>query len=459
MNFKKINSRINDMFNKGEFDNDFINTKLSDDSLKKLYGYQILHVYNLISCLKKTNVIIDGSSTGTGKTYTTLCVCKELELNPIIICPKSILNIWQTACEYFDIKPLAIVNYETIKLGEIYSDDLCKRIKAPFLNLNDSSIKYEWELEKNTVIIFDEAHKCKNKNTLNGKLLLSVKNKCKIILLSATLSDTIDNFLLFGYMLDFYPTLSRGKNWIKAIIHEDQNRLIDKKISTLNKYIYPDKGSRMNIEDLGDKFPKNQITADCYMVDKADEINSYYQEIKKAYENNELVPILRARQKIELLKVQIFIEQTLKYLEYGKSVTIFVNFIETFDALSKQLKLNNIEYAKVHGKQETDRDNEIDKFMSNQVKVIICTIQTGSIGINLHDTTGRFPRVSLISPSFSSVDLIQTLGRIYRTGIQTPVLQKIIYCANTYEKIICQKVKQKLNFINYLSDEDLIHFL
>lgn len=73
-------------------------------------------------------------------------------------------------------------------------------------------------------------------------------------------------------------------------------------------------------------------------------------------------------------------------------------------------------------------------------------------------TSGFHPRVSLISPSFSSVDLVQTLGRIYRIGINTPVLQKIIFCANTYEKYICQKVKQKINFINYISDEDLVCF-
>lgn len=454
------------MFDRGEFDNDFINTNLSKNSLKRLYEYQILHVYNLISCLKKIDVVIDGSSTGTGKTYTTACVCKELGLDPIIICPKSIISIWKGTCEYFDVKPIAIINYETIRSGQMY-DESGKRMNASFLNVNKNgkSIDFKWNFGKNNniVLIFDEAHRCKNKSSLNGKLLLSAKNMCKVMMLSATISDTVDNFPVFGYMLGFYSTLAKGKSWIKNIIREDKNRLVNTKVSTLNRYIFPHKGSRMNIEDLGDKFPKNQITADCYTIDSAacKEIDLHYKKIKQAYENRdgkELVAILRCRQKIEILKVPILFEQTQKYLEYNKSVVIFVNFVETLQILSKMFTDDNIEHATIHGKQNEERGTEINRFQTNMVKVIICMIQAGSVGISLHDTSGSHPRISLISPSFSSVDLVQSLGRIYRTGIVAPVLQKIIFCADTYEKTICQKVKQKLNFINYLSDEDLIHF-
>jgi SNF2 family DNA or RNA helicase len=465
MNFKKINSRVTEMFDKGEFDSDFVNTSVSSENIKRLYEYQILHVYNLIASLKKNDVIIDGSSTGTGKTYTAACVCSELKLQPLIICPKSIINIWQGTCDYFNVKPLAIVNYETIKLGQVYDKD-GKRVTAPYLNINKNNkgAPFEWKFKPNqkVVMIFDEAHKCKNKSSLNGKLLVSAKGACKIMMLSATLSDTIDNFSVFGFMLSLYSKIERGRNWIKSIIREDKNKLVNTRSSTLNKYLFPQKGSRMNIEDLGDKFPKNQITADCYTIESGSqkEIDKQYNKIRGMYKSNEreIVAILRCRQQIELLKVPILFEQAQKYLESNKSVVIFVNFTDTLESLAKLFADNGVEHATIRGGQNEERDHEINKFQTNVVRVIICMVQAGSIGLSLHDTTGFNPRVSLISPSFSSIDLIQTLGRIYRAGIVAPVLQRIIFCANTFEVSICQRIKQKLNFINYLSDEDLIHF-
>jgi len=468
MNFKKINERIEDMFERGEFDTDFIETNINKINLKKLYDYQILHVYNLITCLKKINVVIDGSSTGTGKTYTTACVCKELRLQPVIICPKSIMNIWRITCDYFDVKPLAIVNYETIRSGQMY-DEYGKRVDSEFLKMTKvgKKIEYKWDFGQNTkrtVIVFDEAHRCKNKNSINGQLLLSTKNVCKTMLLSATISDTVDNFTLFGYLLGFYKTLAGGRNWAKNIEKEDKNRLVENSISTLNKYLFPHKGSRMNVEDLGESFPKNNISVDSYTIDKAStkKIDDMYIDIREKYKDSdgkELVVINKARQTIELLKVPILYEQTEKYLENNKSVAIFVNFTDTLNTLSKLFTENNIKHAVIHGKQTSDeREIEINKFQTNTVRVIICMITAGSVGISLHDTSGMHGRVSLICPSFSSTDLIQTLGRIYRTGIIQPVLQKIIYCADTYEDVICRKVKEKIKFINYLSDEDLVCF-
>lgn len=462
MNFRKINARVNDMFEKGEFDNDFINTTISKENLRKLYDYQILHTYNIITCLKKTDVVLDGSSTGLGKSYTTACACKELKYEPVIICPKSIMNIWISVCDYFGLKTVAIVNYETIRSGQIY-DSLGKRIDSPFLQVNkvNNTIEYKWNLDKKkNIIIFDEAHKCKNKNSQNGKLLLSTKNICKTILLSATLADTAENFIVFGYMLGLYSKLSQANNWISNIIKEDRNRLIGKKTSTLSKYLFPDKGSRMNIEDLGDKLPKNQIMADCYDLDKnaRRDIDKQYDIIKQMYKSDgaELVAIQKSREKIELYKVPILFDQIQKYLENNKSVVVFVNFTQTLTTLSKLLSDNKTEFATIHGKQQVDeRDIEINKFQTNTVRVILCMMQVGSLGINLQDTSGKHQRVSLICPSFSSVDLIQALGRIYRNGIATPVLQKIIFAANTYEQIICDKVRQKLKFINNLCDEDL----
>lgn len=96
-----------------------------------------------------------------------------------------------------------------------------------------------------------------------------------------------------------------------------------------------------------------------------------------------------------------------------------------------------------------------DKFQNNETNLILCTHETGGCGNDLHDLHGK-PRVALISPSFSILELKQTTGRIHRVGAKTPSLQRIIYCANTCEEVICNRLNEKNDFLDKLNDDDLV---
>lgn len=476
MNYKKIEKRVQSMFDNCELDNDIISTKISKENVQRLMDYQIVHTLNLLISFIKNQVVLDGSSTGTGKTYTSICVCKELGLRPLIICPLSITSVWKSVCDYFDVHPIAIVNYEMIRTGKIKTkikdqikfDENDKNNENNENNKNNDldkilkivDGKYEWNFSKNTLVIMDEVHKCKNKNSLNGQLLISLKNKVKLLMLSATVADKPENFNVFGYMLGFYKNISKSRNWISSIIRDDNNRL-DLKTSTLYEKLYPEKGARMSMDDIGIKFPKNHISVTCYTLNEKDqqEINAYYQHIQNKKElNNEhlsVTTILKCRQKIEFLKISIIVELIKKYLEIGKSIVVFVNFLNTLNGLEKVLKRTGLEYSSVQGGQSLEqRDIEINKFQANNTRIIICTMQSGSQSISLHDIHGNAPRVSLILPSFSSIDLIQAFGRIYRVGLKTPAIQKIILCDDVYEKLICEKIKEKLQFNIKLAEND-----
>lgn len=458
----KVSERIMDIFNNKFLDDDFENVKIKYEIKRLLYNYQHLHVFNLVTAIKNNNIAIDGSATGTGKTYTSIAVCKQLNLDPIIICAKSTRSNWKLVCNKFKVNPICIVNYELIRNCKIYDSDGNKK-DSEFVFKNEKK-KFCWEVEKpkKTIIIYDEAHKCKNNKSQLGKLFVSSKHQCKILMLSATLCDKLDDFAVFGYMLGLYNKVLLGRNWIKGILRNDTKRIGSHKYSSLSDSLFPDKGSRMMLEDIGSDFPKNQIIANCYDIDEKDieVMNSKLNKLKKYYgTKDKLVEISDARQEIEKLKIPILLEEIIKYNEMDKSVVVFVNFINTIDTISTELYKMGINHSIVKGGQsEDERDINIELFQYNRNEIILCTIQTGGESINLHDKNGDHPRVSIISPSLSSIELTQALGRIYRSDTKSQCLQKIIFCADTYEEKVCEIIKNKSTFINKLSDDDLIAF-
>lgn len=459
MNIDKLHKRMDYLF-KHEDDKYFLSIDLSKFISNRLLSYQYLHLCNLITAFHYHKIIMDGSDTGTGKTYTAIALCKHLNLKPLIICPKILISNWNTVCQYFQVEPYSIVNYETIKNGFHYNEAGYKE-EANFLDISkESGKRFRWKIPHNVLVIFDEVHRCRNKSTINGQLLLSTLDQ-KVLLISATISDTPENFFIFGYMLKMY----KNRKELNTLINESINNTIQtNNKSLLHDLIFPNKGSRMDIKELGDQFPSNQIGVNSYLIEssKIEVVNKAFREIdkntlklKSAGDSEEgkviLAEITKSRQIVEDIKLEIIKDLVMDYRENGFSIVIFVNYVESVKKLSKLLNVNCLAYG---GLSKEEVSANIEKFQNNEEDIIICTFRTGGVGISLHDLYGK-QRVSIISPSFSSTDLIQALGRIYRSGSVSPAIQRIIYCANTCEQVICNRLKEKINFLSSVNDSDL----
>lgn len=438
----------------------------------KLLPFQISHVNNLVRIIEKNNAVLDASDTGTGKTYTAIAACKILKLEPIILCPKSVMSSWRRVCGYFDLTYKFIVNYETIKLGKYYVNQ--SRVICPYISLNKNKdsgdFSYTWIIDDpNTIFIFDEVHKCSNLDSHNGKLLFSAKlSQRPIMALSATIADYIDKFKIFFWILNFVDPEHVKKNNIDfnqymTIISKWALR-DQKPMLRIYNMLYPNRASRMRIDTLGDQFPETQITAEAYSMGKKkeQEIEQQYSIIAQEIDNlqdksikdrsNHLVKILRAHQRIEILKVPAFVELANDLIENGYYVVIFVNYTQTLILLSEMLNTKHVIYGK---QKQSERDKSIELFNDNKINVIVCNIKAGGLGISLHDIHGGHPRASIISPTWSSIDLIQALGRIHRAGGKSKSLQRIIYAANTIEEKIADKLKKKLSDLNSINNGDL----
>jgi hypothetical protein len=447
---------------------------------EKLISYQLPHMLQLKEAIDHNTCILDASDTGTGKTYTALALCKYMNKKPFVICPKSVIPSWISVAQHFDMEIFGIANYELLKGCKYYTPDM-EKVKCPYMdkitppdsaNKPKKAVKdyFKFYLPSDVMVIFDEAHRCKNYKTVTSRLLLSIKETgCKILLLSATITDKLICFKPFGVVFGFYDDVKMHNVWMRrqtkmyTTKYKNNKSLSDgdTKLDIIHTSIFPDKGSRMKISELGDLFPKNRIVSQSYLCKDYDKVQENYDIINEALEdlkNQEsrseaLGKIIKARQKIEMYKVPIFIDLAEEALDNNYSVVFFVNYIETMNILAHHLKTDCL----IHGGQNMEeRQSCIDDFQANKRNVLIAIMQAGGVGISLHDIHGGHPRMSLISPTWTGQDIKQALGRIHRAGSKTPALQKIIYCAKTYEDILCKIIQKKISTISAINDGDLL---
>ena len=436
-------------------------------NVKGLKEFQIPSVAKLCAAILKNKAALDGSDTGAGKTYTAVAVARELNMGIAVVCPKAVIYSWNKVIkDHFGMKPEFVLNYESVKTGKYKDIGVWKSVSK--ISTREF---FQWNIPKNTLIIFDESHRLKGHGTQNSEIAIAAKKQgYKILCCSATNAINPIELKCVGLITGLYKT---GK-WL-AFLREhgcEQGRFGwefsgDKDVlKKLHADLFLDRGVRVRRDDIKG-FPDSEVIAEAYNIDEKSqkELKEVYEEMEKElkylqaqckntkeYQINSMVIMLRARQQAELIKVPLFVEMVEDALEDGMSVVIFVNFSETVRALSKRLNTNCVVWGENKG---NERDVHIADFQADKKRVIIVNIKAGGAGLSLHDLNGNYPRISLISPTPSAVDLRQALGRVWRDGGKTKSLQKIIFAANTVEEEVCEKVKLKLSALDTINDGDV----
>lgn len=392
-----------------------------------LYSWQEPLVRRMVDIVRTKRVCLNLSEMGTGKTVQTVAACKVLYKRPFIICPKSVMCTWKQVCDWFDVKPIAIVNYETIKLGKIYYGNT----RASTAYVTKSSGQYNWALPFDACLIMDEVHKCKNLKTDNGKLLLSAKQCPAVILLTGTIVESLDEIKPFAYVCNEIGDL-RNFNSYKKIHGLARCR------QKLNDFIV-----QIKICEI-DSFPSNHVMIKTFTG--SDLITKEYLKIKellaKKQTSHVLSDIQKHKQQIELAKTGIFVEQAQSYLNEGKSVVIFVNYLDTMTVIMDALGTDCF----INGKQTIEQRQECQQaFQADQVRIIVCQMRV--IGVDLHDVTGKHPRATLLSIPDSGTDLEQVLGRTHRAGGKSSVVQTIVVTEDPYEQEMIDSLVAKVSNI------------
>lgn len=440
-------------------------------STEGLLPYQPIAVQHICDSIMKHGAAIDGSDTGLGKTYVALAAARDLGLIPHVICRKGGIPGWVEAAKLMKVKCEFIVNWE-----------LAKSTRFPYTSVE--RLKYSnrqrivWRLHRKALLIFDEAHMANNRGTINNKLYTSSKG-IPSIALSATFADKPLKMLSF---IEHLGIMSGDEyiRWLKKRGHmpgkydalEGINDLEDMK--AIHRTLYPAYGYRLRYTDpevksffpdaiyqvekigLSSKNTKLHNEAHKILVEKLTDLEKKAKEARRNVgQMAKSVLELRYRQTAELLKADALYDYGKNLMEQNMSVCIFVNYRETLAYLAQRFKTRSL----IYGGQESDkifRSKVIEDFQSNRSRLLIAMLQAGGVSINLHDLDGRFPRVSLICPTYNPTDLQQVFGRTHRAKAKSAPVIKLIYSAGTVEEKVAERVKAKLANIRALNDGDLV---
>ncbi len=408
----------------------------------------------------------------TGKTYTACAVARDMGMKMVVICPKAVISAWNEVIKiHFGMEDslIAVTNYEQLKIGKTSSEI------ASFVIPRATRRKtFTWKVPKNTLIIWDEAQKLKNWKTKNAKTCIAAhKQGYKQLFCSATTATTPLELRTVGTCLKLFKGGQQGwSQWLRehgcqkgmwGMEFTSDPKLRQKILKKLNKDVFLDRGVRLR-RDTIPNFPDCDLFA--VLLDMAEQdtkqINSIYDEMEKELKEleknskttkmNHLVVELRHRQRIELVKVPLFIDMIEEAKEEGFSVAVFVNFTDTLNAIAKRLNISCIFDGKVG---DAVREANRKRFQNNEEQVILVNVQSGGGGLSLHDLFGGHPRMSLISPSYSAVNMRQVVGRIWRDDAKTKAIQKLVCVAHTVEENVYHNVMRKLNNLDLLNDGDL----
>lgn len=451
------------------------------------FAYQIPSARRLAHALRSIRGAWDCSDLGTGKTFASLLaalsVAQEEKRLVGVICPKAVIPPWIKAFRVFKERPAFVLNYDSARRGKLpkirhYGFEEWERKQPPCLVRGHH---VEFLAPEKTLLIFDEAHNCKNQGTLNQAMLLAAcRQKIPHICVSGTIAADPTQMFGTGQSVGLHTGESRTagapiwaeflaasgvvKGWDGQPYFKDKTKLVTIHRRIFGKLAKNCRGTRVKIADLGDAFPETQILCEAFETDETAAIAKAYRDAKQeladiaaaygeaAAAKAEQGVYVKVKKAVELCKVNAVVAMAREEISEGRSVAIFCNFTEPREKIMEALGAR----ACIHGQQTTDeRARWIDEFQADRERVIVANIDAGGVGVSLHDIHGNHPRSSIILPSDKATSMKQALGRVHRAGGRSKSRQIVFFAADTVEEGICERVREKLQNIDRLNDGDL----
>ncbi len=417
---------------------------------------------------KKVPGAILADDMGMGKSIQTiafLTMIQAQKMNIIIICPASVISVWEK--EFKKFNPTMEKNIGS-KI-KIYSYE-----KAARMNLTQTDI-----------LILDEAQKIKNNKTTLFKGVSNIKKKFVIVLTGTPIENKIDDLFSLLQVLDssaadLFQVLKR--------IYGDEHSITTKIREIINPIYLQRKKSKEQLNS-------SLIINEQFVNTKAEEIK-LQKEISRVYgdkllrikaKNNHdfysaqiiMAGIMRLRQAIsypaqlpEDLLVHFKPEMRRKVLNLVPSkvirlteiykdikqkkekVVIFAEFTKTVAFLKEHLESNQAKVLTLTGSDSsTKRKILIDEFQDpeSNFDVFIISLKAGATGITLTAANN----VVIYDLWYNPAVIAQAMARVHRIGQTKDVQAHLMINKDTIDEKIYKIFYNKSELINHFEKQEV----
>ena len=410
---------------------------------------------------------------GLGKTLQTIAmlarIYPKVKKPSLIVMPRTLLFNWQDELGKFAPQLSYAVYYGAQR-------DLKEAMKSQLVLTTYALVRNDIETfckKKFHYIILDESQNIKNVGAQTTKAVALLQGEHRLALSGTPIENNLTelyslfrflNPAMFGSLDEFnheytYPIQQNG----------DKDTM-----SALRRKIFPFIMRRVKRDVLTELPDRTEQTLYCEMSEQQkrfyEERRRYYHEIvKKEISVNGIaksqIVMLQALSELRRIasvpeslsdgqvhspKIEQLMEGISEAVENGHKVVVFFNFIAGIELVSERLEQMGIDFATMTGSTH-DRRSVVSRFVNDaQCMVMLMTVKTGGVGINLTVADTVF----IFEPWWNRAAEEQAINRLHRIGQKKNVMSYSMIMRDTIEEKIRLLQEKKAELFDGLIGSD-----
>jgi len=423
-------------------------------------------VAKAIASLNDNGGVLVADGTGVGKTRQLLAVGQhylDQGKKVLVVAPKGV-----TKADWAKKTVTGSWQNDSQAMGvslNVTRDEIAPSVVN--ISSYDNLSKLKHLVDDNTVLLLDEAHSLKNRDSARSKHGTEMADKAHAVLFAtATPVDKVEH-LHYLDRAGVFGDQFYGRTYEQLGLHQ-----VDQHIGggqTVKKWqIRPGVKASEVMRRMSGLF--DRLTADGKMIKREISMEGVPVSVERVQlpaEAHELMErietelsgtsaneglerariLMHQRRQQEPYKVPSAVKMAKEALDNGRQFVIFASRVNestvgddedenaitsegTMKLLREELERQGVapgDIAEIHGGMKKNQiPKEMEKFQSGKAKVVIATVESGGTGINLDDTAGDRPRTLLMMTApFSAVENVQAAGRVWR--LKTKSVPEIKY--------------------------------
>lgn len=461
----------------------------------RLFEYQLKTVKSVMKRFKGRVLLCD--EVGLGKTIEAAMAMMEyitrgLVKKILILVPPSLMGQWDTEVKRkfnqdFIKSDDAAFKSMGDKAWSHYNKVIASVATAKRKNNSDAISKINYDL-----VIVDEAHHLKNRNSVAWKFVNSLQKKYIFLLTATPVQNSMEE--LYNLITLLKPGQLKTYSYFKSNFISDKEGLEAKNVNKLRELL-SDVMIRNRRSEVDVKFTKrNAVT---YAVTLHDEEKTLYDEISRFIRKEYLrgntiltrfmlknlqeemgssiqatVGTLKRYSENEGLEIEDreafidFYNKAMKILNGGEytnaklkqlhsiiqkfndKIIVFTKYRATQEYIAQYLKKSGLEVAEFHGGLKRKEKEEQIEYFTQNAKVLVST-EAGGEGRNLQFCNGM---INFDLP-WNPMAIEQRIGRIHRVGQERDVYLYNLAAKDTVEYYILDLLDRKINMFELVVGE------